>query len=217
MGQKVHPIAFRLGKFKEWDSTWFATKEYAEYLHEDLKIRKIITDFAPDAEIARIKIGRPTNKKVNITICSSKPGLIIGRKGTAIEKLKNHLKKITGREVYINISEIRNPDLDAQLVAMNIANRLLKRANYRRCMKIAITNARRAGAKGIKVTCSGRLGGAEIARSEHYREGKVPLHTIRANIDYGFAEAPTVSGVIGVKVWIYHGDSLPENKESGAN
>lgn len=210
MGQKVHPTGFRLGIIKKWSSTWFADgDEYAEYLHEDLKIRKFIQKKCRNADIARILIDRPTGKKVNVTIYSAKPGIIIGKKGVEVEKLRKKLKGYTKRETYIEIKEVKNPDLDAKLVAESVVQKLLRRFSYRRAMKQAVFRTMRSGAKGIKIHCAGRLGGAEIARREHYHEGKVPMNTLRADIDYGFAEAKTTYGLIGVKTWIYKGEVLP--------
>ena len=206
MGQKVHPTAFRLGINKKWTSTWFADgDEYSVYLHEDLGIRKLIKKRCQNADISRILIDRPTGKKVNVTIFSAKPGIIIGKKGVEVEKLRRKLKSHTGREMYIEIKEVKNPDIDAQLVAESVVQKLLRRFSYRRAMKQAVFRTMRAGAKGIKIHCAGRLGGAEIARKEHYHEGKVPMNTLRADIDYGFAEARTTYGIIGVKTWIYKG------------
>lgn len=210
MGQKVHPYGFRLGYIKTWKSRWYAEKDYAKQLHEDLRVRKLVKERLYHAGVSRIELERSGNQ-VKVSIFSSRPGIIIGRKGTEVDKLKVALEAMTGTQVYINIREIKKPELDSQLVAENIASQLERRVAYRRAMKKAVASTLRLGALGIKVHCSGRLGGAEIARAEWYREGRVPLHTLRADIDYGFSEAKTTMGQIGVKVWIYHGEVLPEN------
>lgn len=212
MGQKVHPIGFRLGGIKKWDSTWYSEKEYAKFLHEDLKIRGYIKERLYHAGVSKIQIERKSNN-VHITIHTARPGIVIGRKGVEVESLKQDLSKLTDKDVLIDIEEIRKPDLDAQLVAENIALQLEKRVSFRRAMKRAVTSAIKMGAKGIKVACAGRLGGAEIARTEWYREGRVPLHTLRADIDYGFAEAKTTYGVIGIKVWIFKGEIMGKEEE----
>lgn len=212
MGQKVHPLGFRLGYIKTWSSRWYAEKDYAKLLHEDLKIRKIVKKKLYHAGVARVEIERSGNQ-IKITIHTARPGIIIGRKGAEVDKLKVELEAMTKRQVYINIKEIKKPELDAQLVAENIAMQLEKRVAYRRAMKKAVASALRLGALGIKVYCAGRLAGAEIARTEWYREGRVPLHTLRADIDFGLAEAATTMGQIGVKVWIYRGDILPETEK----
>ena len=209
MGHKVHPIGFRLGYIKTWNSRWYAEKEYASLLHEDLKVRKIVKAKLYHAGIARIEIERSGNQ-LRINLHTSRPGIIIGRKGAEVDKLKAEIEAWTKRQVSINIKEIKKPEVDAQLVAENIALQLEKRIAFRRAMKKAVVSALRLGAKGIKVNCAGRLGGAEIARTEWYREGRVPLHTLRADIDYGLAEAKTTYGQIGVKVWIYRGETLPD-------
>ncbi len=209
MGHKVHPIGFRLGYIKTWNSRWYAEKEYAVLLHEDLKVRKIVKAKLYHAGIARIEIERSGNQ-LRINLHTSRPGIIIGRKGAEVDKLKAEIEALTKRQVSINIKEIKKPEVDAQLVAENIALQLEKRIAFRRAMKKAVVSALRLGAKGIKVNCAGRLGGAEIARTEWYREGRVPLHTLRADIDYGLAEAKTTYGQIGVKVWIYRGETLPD-------
>ena len=210
MGHKVHPIGFRLGYIKTWNSRWFAEKEYAVLLHEDLKVRKIVKAKLYHAGIARIEIERSGNQ-LRINLHTSRPGIIIGRKGAEVDKLKAEIEAWTKRQVAINIKEIKKPEVDAQLVAENIALQLEKRIAFRRAMKKAVVSALRLGAKGIKVNCAGRLGGSEIARTEWYREGRVPLHTLRADIDYGLAEAKTTYGQIGVKVWIYRGETLPDS------
>ena len=211
MGQKVHPIGFRLGVIKTWDSRWYAKKNYAALLHEDLKIRKIVKDRLTHAGVAKIEIER-AGQKAKINIHTARPGIIIGKKGAEVDKLKKDLESMTGKQMYINIQEIRRPELEAQLVAENIALQLERRIAFRRAMKKSVTSALRLGAQGIKITCAGRLAGAEIARTEWYREGRVPLHTLRADIQYGFAEAKTTMGQIGVKVWIYKGEVLQLQK-----
>jgi small subunit ribosomal protein S3 len=211
LGQKAHPIGNRLGIVKTWDSKWFMKQGYAETLHEDLNIRKYIKNKLYHAGVSRIEMER-TGDKIRIHIHTARPGIIIGKKGAEVEKLKKDIEYLTGKQVQIDIKEIRKPELDAQLVAENMALQLEKRVAFRRAMKKAVTSAMRFGALGVKVTCSGRLAGAEIARTEWYREGRVPLHTLRADIDYGFAEAKTTYGIIGLKVWIYKGDILPESK-----
>lgn len=211
MGQKTHPIGSRIGIIKTWDSKWFMKQGYADTLHEDLNIRKYIKNKLYHAGIAKIEIER-TGEKVRIFIHTARPGIIIGKKGAEVEKLKKDIEYLTGKQVQIDIKEIRKPELDAQLVAENIALQLEKRVAFRRAMKKAVASSMRFGALGVKVTCSGRLAGAEIARTEWYREGRVPLHTLRADIDYGTAEAKTTYGIIGLKVWIYKGDVLPEQK-----
>lgn len=212
MGQKTHPIGIRLGIVKSWSSKWFMKQGYAETLHEDLNIRKYIKNRLFHAGIANIEIER-TGDKIRIFIHTARPGIIIGKKGVEVEKLKKDIEFLTGKQVQIDIKEIRKPELDAQLVAENIALQLEKRVAFRRSMKKAVSSSMRFGALGVKIACAGRLAGAEIARSEWYREGRVPLHTLRADIDYGFAEAKTTYGIIGIKVWIYRGDILPESKE----
>jgi small subunit ribosomal protein S3 len=207
MGQKVHPIGFRLGVIKTWDSRWFSEKNYAALLHEDLKIRKIVKERLMHAGVSKIEIER-AGQKAKINIHTARPGIIIGKKGAEVDKLKKDLETMTGKQMYINIQEIRRPELDAQLVAENIALQLERRIAFRRAMKKSVTSALRLGAQGIKIMCAGRLAGGEIARTEWYREGRVPLHTLRADIQYGFFEAKTTMGQIGVKVWIYRGDVL---------
>ena len=208
MGQKVNPIGFRLGVIKTWDSKWYAEADYAKNLHEDLKIRQFLKKRLYSAGISKIEIERAANKtKVNIH--AARPGLIIGKKGAEVELLKKDLASITSKEVFINIIEVRKPELDAQLVAENVALQLERRIAFRRAMKKSVTSSLKFGAKGIRITCSGRLGGAEMSRTEWYREGRVPLHTLRADIDYGFAEAKTTYGIIGVKVLIFKGEVLP--------
>ncbi|HHV95083.1 MAG TPA: 30S ribosomal protein S3 [Clostridiaceae bacterium] len=212
MGQKVNPHGLRVGIIKDWDTKWYAGKKnFSEFLIEDFKIRKYIKNKLYIAGISRIEIERFANK-VRINVNTAKPGLVIGRGGSGIEELRRELEKMTGKSILINISEIKNPELDAQLVAENIAAQLERRVSFRRAMKQAMSRAMKLGAKGIKTAVSGRLGGAEIARTEHYHEGTIPLQTLRADIDYGFAEASTTYGKIGVKVWIYKGEVLPAKK-----
>ena len=205
MGQKVNPISLRLGINRTWDSRWYADKNYADLLHEDINIREYLFDNLQQAGITKVVIERPA-KRARITIQTARPGVVIGRKGADIEKLRQHLSGMTGNEVHLNIVEIRKPEIDAKLVAENIAQQLTRRVAFRRAMKRAVQSAMRLGAGGIRINCGGRLGGAEIARMEWYREGRVPLHTLRADIDYGLAEAHTTYGVIGVKVWIFKGE-----------
>jgi small subunit ribosomal protein S3 len=207
MGQKVHPYGFRLGFNKTWRSRWFAKHDYARLLHEDLALKGMLKDRLKAAGVSSIEVDRPGNK-LRITIRTARPGIIIGRKGSEIEKLKQEVAKRTQREVYIDIQEVYKPELDAQLVGESIALQLEKRVAFRRAMRKSVDSALRFGCKGIKVRVSGRLNGAEIARSEWYLQGQLPLHTLRADIDYGFAEAHTTYGLIGVKVWIYKGEIL---------
>ena len=209
MGQKVHPYGFRLGYNKTWKSRWFAKKEYADLLHEDLKLKKRLKDQLRSAGVASIEVERPGNK-LKITIHTARPGIIIGRKGAEIDKLKNEVQKRTKREVHIDIQEVHRPELDAQLVAESIALQLEKRVAFRRAMRKAVDSALRFGCKGIKVRVAGRLNGAEIARKEWYLQGRLPLQTLRADIDFGTAEAHTTYGVIGVKCWIYQGEKIPQ-------
>ena len=206
MGQKVHPIGIRLGIVKDWTSKWYAgSKNYADYLNTDLQVREYLRNKLAQASVSRIQIERPA-RNARITIHTARPGMVIGKKGEDIEALRQHVSGMMGVPVHINIEEIRKPELDAQLVAESIAQQIQRRIMYRRAMKRAITNTMRLGALGIKVNVGGRLNNAEIARTEWYREGRVPLHTFRADIDYGFAEAHTTSGVIGIKVWIFKGE-----------
>lgn len=209
MGQKTNPIGNRVGIIRTWDSRWFAKKGYADTLVEDINLRKLIKDKLFHAGVAKIEIER-AGQKIKFIIHTARPGIIIGKKGAEVERLKKELEEITGKQVSVDIKEVRKPEVNAQLVAENIALQLEKRVAFRRAMKRAVSSALRFGALGIKVQCSGRLAGAEIARSEWYREGRVPLSTFRSDIDYGFAEAKTTYGKIGVKVWIYHGDILTE-------
>jgi small subunit ribosomal protein S3 len=207
MGQKVNPIGMRLGVNRTWDSRWFADKSYAAMLHEDLKLRKVLREKLGQAGVARVVVERPA-KKARVTIYAARPGVIIGKKGQDIEKLRSELAKLTGSEVHLNIVEIRKPEIEAVLVAENIAQQLERRVSFRRAMKRAVQSAMRLGAQGIRINCAGRLGGAEIARVEWYREGRVPLHTLRADIDYGVATAKTTYGTCGVKVWVFKGEIM---------
>lgn len=207
MGQKVNPNGLRLGINKEWQSRWFALKDYAKLLKEDITIRKIIEDQLGNAGVSKIEIER-TEEEVKVDVYTSKPGIVIGRRGANINDIRDIIEKQTGRIIQLNIIEIQKPELIARLVAEGIASQLLGRVSFRKAMKKAVSLSMKAGAKGIKVQCAGRLGGAEMARTEWYREGRVPLHTLRADIDYGFAEANTTFGKIGVKVWIYLGDVI---------
>lgn len=210
MGQKVHPIGFRLGINKTWSSNWYARKGYTECLHEDIRIREYIVKTLSHAGISRVEIERSSNR-LRVNIHTARPGIIIGKKGLEVDRLKEELQRIIpGKQFNLNIKEIRRAEVDAPLIAQNIALQLEKRISFRRAMKKGVVSALRFGAKGIKVRCSGRLGGAEIARDEWYREGRVPLHTLRADIDYGTARGQTTYGVIGIKVWVYKGDILPE-------
>ncbi|MEH6546458.1 MAG: 30S ribosomal protein S3 [Sneathiella sp.] len=224
MGQKVNPIGLRVGINRTWDSRWYAKKDYAQLLHEDIRIRAFLEKQLEQAGVSKIIIERPA-KKARVTIHSARPGVIIGKKGADIEKLRSAIAKITASDVHLNIVEIRKPEIDAKLVAENISQQLTRRVSYRRAMKRAVQSALRLGAEGIRINCAGRLGGAEIARTEWYREGRVPLHTLRANIDYGTARALTTYGIIGIKVWIYKGeimehdpmaqDKLQEKQQAG--
>ena len=213
MGQKVNPHGIRLGIVKTWDAKWYADKEYAANLHEDIKIREYLLDSLKQSSVSKVETER-SKKSLKVTIHTAKPGMVIGRQGSEIEKIKAALKQFTAAKVDINIAEIKSPDMDAILVARNIADQLERRIAFRRAMKQCVGRTMRTGAKGIKVMVSGRLGGAEIARSESYREGSIPLHTLRADIDYGTADAHTTYGRIGVKVWSYKGGVLPESKEA---
>ncbi len=217
MGQKVNPHGLRVGIIKDWDSVWYADKKnYADFLVEDNKMRTYIKKKLYNSNVSKVNIER-TNERVKITIHTSKPGIIIGRNGASIQELSNELQKMTTQKVMINIEEIKKPELDSQLVAEDIARQLENRITFRRAMKQAMTRTMRLGAKGIKTACSGRLGGAEMARTEHYHDGTIPLQTLRADIDYGFAEADTTYGKIGVKVWIYKGEVLPQKKSEGSD
>ncbi len=207
MGQKVHPIGFRLGVIKTWDSKWYAEADYSTLLHEDIKLRNYLKKRLYHAGISKIELERAANK-AKVNIYAARPGIIIGKKGSEVEALKKELAKLTDKEVFINIQEVRKPEIDAQLVAENVALQLERRVAFRRAMKKSVTMALKFGAQGIKINCSGRLGGAEMSRTEWYREGRVPLHTLRADIDYGFAEAKTTYGIIGVQVLIFKGEVL---------
>jgi small subunit ribosomal protein S3 len=208
LGQKINPIGFRLGVTKTWDSKWYAEAEYAKLLHEDLAIRKFLKKRLYSSGVSKIEIERAANK-CKINIFTARPGLIIGKKGSEVETIKKELSLISTKEIFISITEVRKPELDAQLVAENVALQLERRIAFRRAMKKSVTSTLKFGAKGIRITCSGRLGGAEMSRTEWYREGRVPLHTLRADIDYGFAEAKTTYGLIGIKVLIFKGEILP--------
>ena len=212
MGQKVHPKGFRLGVIESSDSKWFARRDYRELLHEDLKLRKFLKERLYHAGISKVEIERAANK-AKINIYTARPGIVIGKKGAEIEKLKTELTQLTKRESFINIHEVRRPDVDGQLVAENVALQLERRVAFRRAMKEAVGRAMRMGAQGVRVQCAGRLGGAEIARTEWYREGRVPLHTLRADISYGLAEGKTTYGVIGIKAWIFRGEVLTKEEE----
>ncbi len=212
MGQKVNPNGLRIGVIRSWEGRWYADKNYGDLLHEDLQIRKFVVQRLQQAGVPKVEIERAANR-VKVSIHAAKPGIVIGRGGTEVENLRKDLEKLTGgKQVAVNIVEIKKPELDAKLVAESVAQQLKKRVSFRRAMKQTVGRTIRAGGQGIKISCSGRLGGAEIARTEWYNEGKVPLHTLRADIDYGFAEADTTYGKIGVKVWIYKGEVLPTKK-----
>lgn len=212
MGQKVHPKGFRLGIIKDWQAKWYAERQYTKLLQEDLLIRRIIQERYSEAGISSIEIERGTSEVI-VTVHTARPGVVIGRGGQRVDEARAQLEKLVGKRIRLNIQEIRQPELDAYLVARNIADQIERRVSHRRAMKQAIARAMNGGAKGIKIITSGRLAGAEIARSEKLRQGRVPLHTLRADIDYGFAEARTTLGRIGIKVWIYKGDVLPQPKE----
>ena len=213
MGQKVHPIGMRVGVIRDWDAKWYAEKDFAEFLYEDLKIRKFIATRLADASVSTIEIERAANR-VNVSIHTAKPGMVIGKGGSEVEALRKELNNLTGKRVHINIVEIKKPDLDAKLVGEGIARQLENRVAFRRAQKQAIQRTMRAGAQGIKTQVSGRLNGADMARSEGYSEGTVPLHTLRADIDYAWEEADTTYGKLGVKVWICRGEILPEKKNT---
>lgn len=222
MGQKVNPHGLRVGVIKDWDTRWYADKKnFARYLVEDNQIRKYIKELIFKAGISRIEIEREGDEKTIVTISTAKPGIVIGRQGSEIDALKKKLAKKFKKDFFVNVKEVTNPELEAQLVAENIAQQLEERVSFRRAMKQAISRSMKQGAKGVKTMCSGRLGGAEIARVEQYHEGTIPLHTLRADIDYGFAEASTTYGRIGVKVWIYKGEIIPlpknDSQEQGGN
>lgn len=212
MGQKTHPVGFRLGYNRTWSSRWYAERDYTKLLHQDIQIRKTVKHKLHHAGVSRVEIER-SGDQTRVIIHTARPGIIIGRKGAEVDKLKASLEKQYGSQVYITVKEIKKPELDAQLVSENIAVQLEKRVAFRRAMKRSVAAALRLGAKGIRITCAGRLGGAEIARTEWYREGRVPLHTLRADVDFGFAEAHTTMGQIGVKTWLYRGELLPPKPE----
>lgn len=211
MGQKVNPIGLRLGIVKTWESRWYSDKKYAEYIREDFNLRRFLKQKLMHAGISRIEIERSA-KRIRLRIYTARPGIVIGKKGSEIERLKQEIEKKVSQEVLIDIQEVRKPEIDAQLVAENVATQIERRVAFRRAMKRGVTSAIRFGAQGIKIICSGRLGGAEMARTEWYREGRVPLHTLRADIDYGFIEARTTYGVIGVKVYIFKGEILKKDQ-----
>jgi small subunit ribosomal protein S3 len=211
LGQKVNPVGLRLGIVKTWESRWFGGKNYAEYILEDYRLRKFIKEKLYHAGVSRIEIER-SSKRVRLRIYTSRPGIVIGKKGSEISQLKKEIEKMTDREILIDIQEVRKPEIDAQLVAENVALQIERRVAFRRAMKRGVSSAMRFGALGVKIICSGRLGGAEMARTEWYREGRVPLHTLRADIDYGFVEARTTYGVIGVKVFIFKGEILKKDE-----
>jgi small subunit ribosomal protein S3 len=213
LGQKTNPVGFRLGITRTWDSRWFARKDYPELLKEDIFIRRYITSRLHRAGISRVVIDRAP-KKITVTIHTARPGIVIGRKGTEVDQLRDELQHITKKEIHVNIQEVERPELDAQLVAEHVANQLAQRISHRRAMKKALASTMRAGAKGVKIQCKGRLGGAEMARIEQYMDGRVPLHTLRADVDYAVATSRTTYGTIGVKVWIFHGEIFPE-KDKG--
>jgi small subunit ribosomal protein S3 len=207
MGQKTHPIGFRLGVIRTWSSKWYEEKQFAKWLHEDIKLKRFIKGKLAHAGVSKIEVERAANK-AKINIFTARPGIVIGKRGAGIEALKKEVQKLTDNEIFLNIQEIRKAEINAQLVAENIATQLERRVAFRRAMKKAVQTAMKFGAKGIKVHCGGRLGGAEMARREWYREGRVPLHTLRADVDYGFAQAYTTYGVIGIKCWIFKGEIL---------
>jgi small subunit ribosomal protein S3 len=215
LGQKTHPTGFRLGVIRDWESRWFTKRSYADLLEEDLMIRRYLRERLSRAAVSKIEIERAV-KRVTVTIKTARPGVVIGRKGVEVDRLRDELKHITGKDVFINIEEVKTPEVDAELVAQSIARQLEQRVSYRRAMKRAVVSAMRMGAQGIKVSCAGRLAGAEIARREGYREGRVPLQTIRADVDYATALARTTYGCIGVKVWIFKGEVLSKRAEASA-
>jgi len=215
LGQKVHPCGFRLGVNQDWQAKWYAEKNYTRFLLDDLKLRRVVEQQCPGGAVARVEIERPGDE-VHLTLYSARPGILIGRGGQNVEMLKSDMEKVSGDKIRLTIREVEHPELEALLVARSIAERLEERIPFRRAMRQASFRTLQAGAKGIKITCNGRLGGLEIARSETLRQGQMPLHKLRANIDYGFTEAHTLMGRIGVKVWIYKGDIIPEKKEKNA-
>jgi small subunit ribosomal protein S3 len=213
MGQKTHPIGFRLGVIKTWSSKWYEEKNYSKWLHEDIKLKRYIKKKLQHAGVSYIDVERAATK-CKINIYTARPGIVIGKRGAGVEQLKADIQKLTSNEVFLNIVEVRKAETNAQLVAENIATQLERRIAFRRAMKKAVQTAMKFGAKGIRVNCGGRLGGAEMGRREWYREGRVPLHTLRADIDYGFTEAKTTHGIIGVKCWIFHGEVLPQRNSN---
>jgi small subunit ribosomal protein S3 len=215
MGQKIHPVGFRIGIIRDWQSKWYAERDYQRFLHEDIAIRRHLKKKLKDAGVARVIIERAANK-AKVYVHAAKPGLIIGKRGSGLDALRGELQKMSNTEVFLNIIEVRKVETNAILVAENIAAQLEKRVSFRRAMKKAVTQARRAGAEGIKVICSGRLGGVEMGRTERYHEGRVPLHTLRADVDFGLAEAKTTYGIIGVRVWVFHGEVLPGDEDRAA-
>lgn len=215
MGQKVHPKGLRIGIIKDWDAKWYADKNYTELLHEDIKVREYIKKKLFTAGVSTVEIERAANR-LKVSVHTAKPGIVIGRGGAEVENLRKEIEKISGKQVAVNIVEIKKPELDAQLVAEGVTQQLEKRVSFRRAMKQAVSRSMKFGAEGIKIMCAGRLSGAEMARTEWYSEGKVPLHTLRADIDYGTAEANTTYGKIGIKVWIYKGEVLPKAKKQAA-
>ena len=216
MGQKVNPVGFRLVETREWESKWIARREYGKFLQEDIRVRDFIKDRLTHGAVTRVEIQRASDK-MRVVIRTARPGIVIGRRGSDIDRLREELQKMTGREVAIDIEEVKVPELSANLVARNIAEQLKRRISFRRAMKRAVSSSIAAGAKGVKIACAGRLGGAEMSRSEWYREGRVPLHTIRANIDYACVESKTVYGTIGVKVWIYKGKAESQDSTKKLN
>jgi len=215
MGQKVNPIGFRVGINRGWESVWYADKNFGSMLRQDIKLRQYVKKRLSHAHVARIVIERPADK-IKVTVHTARPGVVIGKKGSEIDALRLELKKRFGQDVQVYIVELRRPEAEAQLVAENVAMQLERRIAFRRAMKRAVQGAMRMGAKGVRINCSGRLGGADIARMEWYREGRVPLHTLRANVDYGFAEAKTTYGIIGVKVWVFNGENLGNTDDGNA-
>lgn len=213
MGQKISPIGFRVGVIRDWDARWYSQKDYTQLVHEDLRLRQYIKEQLQNSGVSRIEIDRAANN-VRVNIHTSKPGMVIGKGGSGVDQLRRNLEKLTGKKLHINIMEIKTPEMDAYLVAENVAQQLTRRIAFRRAMKQSVFRTMRAGAKGVKIVCKGRLGGAEMARTESYHEGTVPLQTLRADIDYGFVEAHTSYGRIGVKVWIYKGEILPDTKKT---
>lgn len=212
MGQKISPTGFRVGVIRDWDARWYSEKEYTRLVHEDLKLRQYIKEKLKNSGVSRVEIDRAANN-VRVNIHTSKPGMVIGKGGSGVDQLRRNLEKMTGKKIHINIMEIKTPEMDAYLVAENVAQQLVRRIAFRRAMKQSVFRTMRAGAKGVKIVCKGRLGGAEMARTEMYHEGTVPLQTLRADIDYGLVEAHTAYGRIGVKVWIYKGEILPETRK----